>query len=328
MSTQIHEADQRRETSVSTVKRRTAALDGHLRLSGRSSAGEIVQAYLEIHAAKLKAFDPLVRRDEPDAIHQMRVTVRRLRAALQAFSTVVPREATTHLRDELKWLGQVLGDARDAEVLDEHLHCGLASMPMEFVLGPAQATLTSYFAPRQAAARSAVLDALDSSRYRGLLAEVDRLLDSPPDGPAAAWPAAEVLPGAVARAYRRTRRRMRRAWQAPAGPARDVALHAARKAAKRARYAAEAAKPAFGKQAGRFANGMKGVQSVLGDHQDAVTARAACREIGIHAYRAGENAFSFGLLAGRADRDTLEFQRQAKPAWKHASRRKARRWLG
>lgn len=73
---------------------------------------------------------------------------------------------------------------------------------------------------------------------------------------------------------------------------------------------------------------MKAVQSVLGDHQDAVTARAAAREIGVHAHLAGENAFSFGLLAGRAHRDTQEYQRQARRAWKRASRRKARRWLG
>jgi CHAD domain-containing protein len=327
MITRIHETDQKHEPAVSAVKSRTTAFNGHHSLSGSSSADEVVQGYLNTHAARLKTLAPLVRRDEPDAVHQMRVTTRRLRAALQAFPTVVSEEETTHLRDELKWLGQVLGEARDAEVLDEHFHSGLAGMPMELVLGPAQATVTSYFAPRQAAARSVVLDALDSPRFLALLADVDRLLDGPLQGPAAARPAAEVLPGAVALAYRRTRRRIRQAWQAPAGSARDVALHEARKAAKRARYAAEAAKPTFGKNAGRFAKGMKGVQSVLGEHQDAVTARAAAREIGIHAHLAGENAFSFGLLAGHAHRDTQELQRQAKLTWERASRRKARRWL-
>ena len=96
---------------------------------------------------------------------------------------------------------------------------------------------------------------------------------------------------------------MHRAKRAPAGAARDVALHEARKAAKRARYAADAAEPALGKQARRFAKRMKAVQSVLGDHQDAVTARTVAREIGMQAHLAGENAFSFGLLNERAHRD-------------------------
>ena len=72
---------------------------------------------------------------------------------------------------------------------------------------------------------------------------------------------------------------------------------------------------------------MKAVQSVLGDHQDAVTARAVARDIGLQAHLAGENAFSFGLLNERAHRDAVEYQRLARPVWRRASRRKARRWL-
>ena len=69
----------------------------------------------------------------------------------------------------------------------------------------------------------------------------------------------DVLPGAVARTYRRTKRRMRRAQRTPAGSEREVALHQARKAAKRTRYAAEAVVPVFGKQARRFVTRMKAV---------------------------------------------------------------------
>ena len=47
----------------------------------------------------------------------MRVATRRLRAAIQAFPAVVPE--TAHLREELKWLGQVLGAARYGEMLSE-----------------------------------------------------------------------------------------------------------------------------------------------------------------------------------------------------------------
>jgi CHAD domain-containing protein len=293
----------------------------------RVRAGDLVLAYVSAQAGRLKALDAAVRRDEPDSVHQMRVTTRRLRAALQAFPAVLPKEATAGLRDELQWLGRVLGDARDAEVLERHFQAALAELPTELVVGPAKSRVTLHFAPEQAAARKAVLRALDSRRYFRLLDGLDRLVDDPPQTAAATAPADEVLPQAVTRAYHRTKRRMHRARRAPAGAARDTALHEARKAAKRARYAADAVEPAFGGNARRFARRMKAVQSVLGDHQDAVTARAVAREIGMQAHLSGENAFSFGLLHERAHRDALEHQRQAAAVWRRASRRKARRWL-
>jgi CHAD domain-containing protein len=292
------------------------------RPTGGSTAGEVVLAYLRAQAARLTSLDPAVRRDQPDSVHQMRVTTRRLRAALQAFPAIVPKPATQHLRDELKWLGGVLGEARDGEVLSDYLRTQLAAVPAELVLGPAQASVRAHFAPREAGARSAVLEALDSGRYFALLDELDGLLDDPPLTAAAAAPADAVLPRAIARTYRRTRRRMRRARRAEAGQARDVALHETRKAAKRARYAAEAAAPALGQKAAGFAKRMKAVQSVLGDHQDAVSARAVARELGVQAHLAGENAFSFGLLYQLADEDARRRQKEARQAWKRAARGK------
>jgi CHAD domain-containing protein len=265
------------------------------RLTRRSQAGDVVLAYLSTQSGRLRALDLAVRRDAPDAIHQMRVTTRRLRAALQAFPMVV-LEPTTQLKGELRWLGQVLGDARDADVLEQYFEDRLIAAPVELVIGPAQARVVAHFAPAHAAARDAVLAALDSARYFGILHELDRLLAEPLRTEAATGPAAEVL-------------------------------HEARKAAKRARYAAEAVEPVFGKQARRFAKRMKAVQSVLGDQHDVVIAAGVAREIGVQAHLAGENAFSFGLLNERAHRDALEYQRQARKVWQRAAGHKARRWL-
>jgi CHAD domain-containing protein len=284
----------------------------------------VVLAYLDAQAARLSNLDLAVHRDKPDAVHQMRVTVRRLRSTLQSYTTILPKSATQRLRDELKWLGGVLGAARDMEVLADQLHASLAAVPAELVLGPAQARITVHFAAQEADTRAAVLEALDSTRYRELLAELGGLLDRPPFSREAAEPAGKVLPHAVGRAYQRTSRRMRRAQHAPAGQARDGALHETRKAAKRARYAAELAEPALGKETGkqvhRFAKGMKDVQSVLGGHQDAVIAQAAAREIGVQAHLAGENAFSFGLLQERAHHQAQACQQQARHAWRQVRR--------
>jgi CHAD domain-containing protein len=292
-----------------------------------SPSGDVVLAYLETQAATLKALDPAVRRDAPDSVHQMRVAARRLRSTLRSYPAIVSSPATQHMGDELKWLGAMLGEARDNEVLSDYLRARVADLPPELVLGPARARVRAHFAPREASARNVLVDALNSSRYFTMLAELDRLLADPPLAAAAAEPASEVLPQAVARAYRRTRREVRRARRAATGPARDTALHEMRKAAKRARYAAEAAEPALGKEARHFAKRMKAVQSALGEQHDAVTARAVAREIGIRAHLAGENAFTFGLLQERADRDAAAQQDRAMRAWKSAARRKHRGWL-
>jgi CHAD domain-containing protein len=84
---------------------------------------------------------------------------------------------------------------------------------------------------------------------------------------------------------------------------------------------------AVGKQARRFAKRMKRVQSVLGDHQDAVLARQAARDLGIGAHLAGENAFTYGLLYELELHRTERRQADARLVWRRASRAKYRRWM-
>src|SRR5580704_7035513 len=80
-------------------------------------AGEVVRAYLRTQAGVLSSLEPMVRADEPDAVHQMRVGTRRLRAAFRSFGTVIPRSRSEKVAGELKWLGGLLGPVRDGEVL-------------------------------------------------------------------------------------------------------------------------------------------------------------------------------------------------------------------
>jgi CHAD domain-containing protein len=292
-----------------------------------SSAVAVVLAYCRKQTQALRSLEPRVRRDEPDAVHQMRVATRRLRGTLRSFGTVIPRSGTERLAGELKWLGQLLGAARDGEVLPGHLLASTDSVPAELLIGPVRARVQGHFAPRRAAARADLIAALDSQRYRDLVADLDRLSLQPPLGPAAGAPARRVLPAAVRRAYRQAKRRMRRARHAPPGERQDVALHEARKSARRARYAAEAASPALGRPARRFARQMKKVQSVLGDHQDTVIARQAARDLGIGAHLAGENPFTYGLLYEGQAHQAERLAKQARRTWKRASRSRYRRWL-
>jgi CHAD domain-containing protein len=292
-----------------------------------ASAAEVVQAYLKVQVAKLRSLESMVRADEFDSVHQMRVATRRLRATFRSFGKVIPRPATEKVAGELKWLGGLLGEARDGEVLPQHLLASLEAVPVELLIGPVQARVQGHFAPLRASAREQVVKAFDSVRYAKLLANLDQLAHDPPRGPQAGAPARDVLPAAVHKAYRQAKRRMRRAQQAPRGQARDVALHEARKSARRARYAAEAARPASGKPARTFARQMKKVQSVIGDHQDTVIARQAAREMGINAHLAGDNAFTYGLLHEHEHDRAERLQARARTVWKKASRPRHRNWM-
>ncbi len=230
-------------------------------------------------------------------MHQLRVATRRARSALQAYGKLIDREQTRQLTDELKWLAGVAGEARDLEVLRARFTTAVGKQPVEDVLGPVQARLASWFAPRQAKARTLLLEALDSPRYLALLDALDGLLADPPLTKLAAKPAAKELPRQLSRSFHRMQKHMTVA-DTRTGAQRDLELHEVRKAGKRMRYATEAAEPALGRAAGKLISHTRDVQEVLGDHQDAVVAAPVLRELGIAAAGGRENAFTWGVLYG------------------------------
>jgi CHAD domain-containing protein len=296
-------------------------------LTASASSGEVIGGYLRSQAEQLKSLDPMVRRAEPDSVHQMRVASRRLRSALGSFSAVVSRPQTDHVAAELRWLSGVLGEARDAEVQADRLDEQVRRSDAEELIGPVQARIQAHGATTRAATMKAVSTVLKSERYYTLLDELDQVIADLPPGPAAGASPRQALPAAVSRSYRKTRRRMRAALRAPAGASREAALHQARKAAKQARYAAEAVAPVLGRDAARFGKRMKKLQTVLGDHQDTVVGRQLARRLGRTAQQAGESAFSYGLFYGRDVCEGARLEAKAANAWQEASRRRYRHWL-
>ncbi|WP_106192893.1 CYTH and CHAD domain-containing protein [Umezawaea tangerina] len=298
----LFDAGMRRSTSSAKLTRllsdRLEPASPGPRTGRKATAGDVVLAYLHEHAEALKHHDPAVRRDRDDAVHQMRVSTRRLRSALQAYGKVVDRESTRELTDELRWLAGVLGEARDLEVLHRRFTHAVAELDPDLVLGPVQARLTRHFAPLETAALKSSVDTLTSPRYFALLDAVDALLTAPPLTPLAAKKATDVLPKLVAKAYRRLAGHAAEVLATRPGAERDVALHESRKAAKRLRYTTEATVPVFGKRAKAYRKRVKGVQTLLGEHQDSVVARPALRELAVQAQLDGENAFAFGVLHG------------------------------
>ncbi|HEY2206971.1 MAG TPA: CYTH and CHAD domain-containing protein [Pseudonocardia sp.] len=308
------------------IERRAAARAGRTDLKP-GSAGEAVLDYLRAQADELRGRDAPVRRDEPDAVHRMRVAARRMRSTLQAYRRVLDRRGTDHLVEELRWLGRELNDARDTEVIAERLDSTVAELPEELVLGPVAAQLTRSLQRRRADGQERAVAALDSQRYLALHDAVDTLLEQPPLAKGARRPAGEELRAGVAKAWRRTAKRMAEADSLPQGPERDAALHELRKSAKRLRYAVEVAEPSGGKRAKRTRKDLKKVHTVLGEHQDAVVARPVIRELAVQAHLDGGNGFTHGVLHGREAARSDRAERDLPAAWHRLTHRKTVKWL-
>ena len=103
-------------------------------------------AYVSEQAETIRATDPLVRRDAPDAVHAMRVACRRMRSTFQSFRALLDRSRTDDLVVELRWLAGELGGARDLEVQEARIGADVAALPPELALGPVAAQTTRFFA--------------------------------------------------------------------------------------------------------------------------------------------------------------------------------------
>ncbi|MFZ3594544.1 CHAD domain-containing protein [Streptomyces sp. BH104] len=284
------------------------------------TAGDHVLAHLRAQRDALVELDPAVRRDLPDSVHQMRVATRRIRSAFKTYKKVLDPAVTEPVGEELKWLAGELGIDRDREVLTERITGRMDVLPRTLLLGPVRGRLRIWAVARRHGSRRHTVAVLDGKRYLDLLRALDALLAEPPlRGKAAGRPAAEVLAKAALKDHARLATRIEHALSLPAGHDRDLAMHDARKAAKRARYAGETAVPALGKQAKRFARGMKDVQSLLGDHQDSVVAREALRDLAIQAHAAGETAFTWGLLYGQEQAAAADRERELPGVWERAA---------
>jgi CHAD domain-containing protein len=283
----------------------------------KASGGEVVGAYVREQVAALAAQDPRVRLEQDDAVHQMRVATRRLRSVLAAYRPLLDRTVTEPLRAELQWLGAVLGEARDAEVLHGRLRAAVDAEPDDLVLGPVAARIDDDLRGRYREAHARILEALDGERYLTLLVALDGI---------AATGGRKTIPRRMRRTWARVRDAAAAADAAPP-EGRDLALHEVRKAAKRARYAAEAARPALGRPAKRFARRMEELQGVLGEQHDTVVAREVLRAMGAQAYLAGENGFSFGRLHAGEERRGAELEAAYPRAWARASARRVRRGI-
>ncbi|MGW0229455.1 CYTH and CHAD domain-containing protein [Actinopolymorpha singaporensis] len=314
-------------------------LPGRVPASHDAGPWSEVAAYAQAQRDAIISLDPAVRRDEPGAVHKMRVACRRLRSTLRTFRPALDIERSEPLREELRWLAGELAAARDAEVTEAALLALVNAEPAELVIGTVAAQIRHSLDSERLQARRRALTALDDPRYTALLDAVDDLVDAPPKVDVTA----AELKAMTRKALRRVDRRLAKAYELSAStpPARriqpplpgvvldrDTQLHEARKAAKRARYAAEALQGSGGKPARRLVKELKKLQNHLGAHQDTVAARRVLRDLGVRAHLDGQNAFTYGLLHARQQAAAETAQSRIPRAHEEIRRKKTRAWLG
>ncbi|HEY1604992.1 MAG TPA: CHAD domain-containing protein [Allosphingosinicella sp.] len=209
-------------------------------------------------------------RRQPEALHQARVAMRRLRSSFSLFRPAIRHSADfERLRGELRWFTATLGDARNLDVF-------LAGNRDE----ASDADREALRAARERAYDRAI-EALESQRFRDLMLEL------------VVW-----TEGGDWRRHRKARaplakfaeKRLDRLWRKVRDGGRDLRglgeeqRHRLRIHIKKLRYAveflAELYRPAALAQK-RFAGALEGMQESLGHLNDIATARTLVERLGL-----------------------------------------------
>jgi CHAD domain-containing protein len=271
----------------------------------------------------LLTHDVEVRRDLPDAVHQMRVNARRIRSALKTFAPILDPEWAESLRAELKWLADALAGARDNEVLLERLLEQLDELPSTDVVGPVRARIEKVVGGSLEAGSGEALETLRSERYVVLL---ERLVDAawePMTSPTGEEAVRVAVPALVTAAWMQLAKRIKRLDDTDAT---DHDWHKVRISAKQLRYSCDAVVPTYGKPARQLSKQAAAVQEVLGEHQDAVIAAETLRDMAVG--RGGAStAFTLGVLHARQTEAAKAARAEFRRVWAKAGRPRYRGWL-
>ncbi len=216
-------------------------------------------AVLEANEAGLRA------NLDTEFLHDFRVAVRRTRSLLTQIRNVFPAARVEHFAAEFSWIGRFTGPPRDIDVL------ALTIRERRADFEPAEIeALVALLGDAQQREHHALVAALDSDRYRQLLADWKAFLAEPlsPEhaGPNAAAPLAVVV---SKRAWRLSGRIASRAATVDDRTPADH-LHEIRIDAKKLRYLVDIA-PAFYERddLNAIVGALKKLQRVLGDFNDA-----------------------------------------------------------
>jgi CHAD domain-containing protein len=279
---------------------------------------------LRVQVAEFVAREPDARAGAADGVHRMRVAARRIRSCLGSFRPAFAAESVRHLRRELKWIGDILGADRDAEVIIDRIERDIGELASGEPTESLPADVVVQRSQGRGETHEALLAALDSSRFGSLLDELAGFATDP------------VLARRPRGKKWRVRRLVREIRQVESLVAeadgctlseRDGVLHEVRKAAKQVRYAAETLVSEFGGRATRVADAFESVQTVLGEHHDAIVTQQVLGSGSGHARTIYEaSGVDPSVLVAREVERANEAEAAFVEEWAHVHRLTRKHW--
>jgi len=253
--------------------------------------------------------------DDPEELHQLRVTARRIDATLSLFKHQLP-QALVRARKSAKAVLRTLGSARDLDVLLAGLDDYCANLADE-ERGAAQ-PLRALLASERERLRSRMVRGLDSQATRHWLSTLAAASSEPGGIPE---PAFAVMPDRVQQRFRRLKKSVCRLG----AKSTLEDYHEVRRRAKQLRYATECGLTMFGKPAEELLKALRRLQERLGEQQDAHMSRTRLTALAADSDGALPPAtlFFMGRLAEHHARATTRARRTLDRAWRKV---RGKRW--
>ena len=241
----------------------------------------------------------------PAAVHQMRVGMRRLRAAISVFSEIVRDDQVDQIKDRLKYYAAELAPARDLEVMIVDV---LRPFRRRHPEDKGFAALIGSYTRRRTKAYERAIQAITSDEFHKFTIECAAWIEAghwtDNNGPANnKGLAGSINVYAAHQIARRRKRLLRRGRHIVDLKPHDV--HQLRIEAKKLRYATEFfeslhSEGKAGKRSRRFASAMHKLQEALGAYNDMVVRRTLFTELtaGPQAKKNPAIAFAAGQIVG------------------------------
>ncbi len=309
-------------------------------LEARDSLATALAKIVGEQLERLTQHEPATRAGhEPEPLHQMRVAIRRLRAAMRFFEGALPARTRGALDDELRRLGRALAPVRDLDVQlerfgadephAEHAATHASDDPEAHAARHAAMleALRGWLGAQREAARAALLDALDGERYPRLVARLERVAAGHERLLVRARTTAVSRRGADA--IEKEHKRVLKQGSRIGSPPRARDLHELRIRAKRLRYVLEFVGDLSGREGRQLVKDLADLQELLGEHQDACVGADVLRRFIESAppdQASTRAAAVASLLAGEHHRATEARGRFAK-AWRRFTAKRARAHL-
>ena len=281
------------------------------------SAEEAFRAIARSCVRQLVANEPILFAGRAEGLHQMRIGLRRLRAAIAIFADVVGDETEKKIKTELKWITQELGPARDLDVFAaEVLEPLRASHPSDVGLALTQ---RNFEAKRKEAYRRAN-SAVRSERFRAAVLDLVAWVETGDWGSAGGEHRKAGRARAVAEHAKAELSKLRKRIKRKGSDIRQLSVmqrHKLRIRAKRLRYATEFFAGTFpgeasAKRRQESLAALKDVQDALGGLNDLATRHALIADgLAVDAEQAERAAVQAGLAAPDTEDTLLDKAEQA-----------------